>query len=102
MAQLLHTAAQADGMATKIKLMKFLQESAGYDAVTNRRPPPRFGGLYLMELRSHAGEPSASRRKLAVAVVPDDASNTARPVKITRLRAARLGVRKLTPSTAAP
>lgn len=89
-------------MATKVKLMKFLQEIEGYDAVTNRRPPPRPGGLYLMELRAHTADLPTSRRKLAVAVAPDDASNTPRPVKITRLRAARLGGRKLTPSVAAP
>jgi len=68
--------------------MKFLQECEGYDLVTNRRPPPRAGGLYLMELRAHATGQALTRRRLAVTIAPDDASNTPRPVKITRLGAA--------------
>lgn len=73
-------------MATKIHLMKFLQEVRGYDLVTNRRPPPRLNGMFVSQLRAHLAETTLPpRRKLAITVSPEDISNQERAVRIVRL-----------------
>jgi hypothetical protein len=73
-------------MATKIHLMKFMQEVRGYDLVTNRYPVPKTNGMYLTQLRSHIAETTLPpRRKLAISVTPGDASNQRRVVRIVRV-----------------
>ena len=73
-------------MASKVHLMKFLQEVRGYDLVTNRRPPPRFSGMFSLQMRSRMAETGApARRKLAISVHPADVSNTPSPVKILQV-----------------
>lgn len=53
-------------MATKMKLLKMLQEVQGLAQITNRRPAPRPPFLYLMQLRSQASPPAQPKRRLAV------------------------------------
>ncbi len=78
-------------MASKVHLMKFLQEVRGYDLVTNRRPPARLGGIYLSQLRSHLGDAHPpSKRKLTISVNPQDISNTPAPVRIVQAAPARV------------
>jgi hypothetical protein len=75
-------------MASKVQLMKFLQEARGYDLVTNRRPPPKLGAAFSLHMRSRMAETGApARRKLAISVHPADISNTPRPVKILQISA---------------
>ncbi len=78
-------------MASKVHLMKFLQEVRGYDLVTNRRPPARLGGIYLSQLRAHLGDAHPpSKRKLTISVNPQDISNTPAPVRIVQAVPARV------------
>jgi hypothetical protein len=75
-------------MASKVHLMKFLQEVRGYDLVTNRRPPARFSRTFSLEMRSRAAEAKLpARRKLAINVHPADISNTPSPVRIVQIGA---------------
>lgn len=73
-------------MASKVHLMKFLQEVRGYSLVTCRRPVSQLSGVYLMQLRSHLSETTTpSRRRLPVKVHPQDLSETPSPVTIHRV-----------------
>jgi len=73
-------------MATKVKLMTFLQQVRGYAEITNRRPAPRPPMLYLMDLRRQSGNVQSSRRRLAVKSSATGES-VPLPVKITHYRA---------------
>ena len=73
-------------MATKVRLMKLLQEIRGLADVTNRRPPPRSPGLFLIQLRSHLVHTTQPRQKLIVrAEDPLDHQAVPHPVKITHV-----------------
>ena len=69
-------------MATKLRLMKFVEEVRGYAEITNRRPTPRPAVLYLMDLRAHVAEITAPKRKVAIFVGPTKNLDIAHPVKI--------------------
>jgi hypothetical protein len=73
-------------MATKLKLMKFLQEIRGYAEITNRRPMPRPAALYLMQLRAQAVEVAMPRRKLPITVDLKKNPDLPHPVKITHVQ----------------
>jgi len=73
-------------MATKLKLMKFLQGIRGYAEITNRRPTPRPAALYLVQLRSQAGEVAMPRRKLPIMVDLKKNPGLPHPVKITHVQ----------------
>jgi hypothetical protein len=73
-------------MANKAMLMKLLQESRGYEQITNRRPTPRPIALYLMQLRAHAQAQGPQRRLTITAEWPAHA-NAPVPVKIKHLPA---------------
>jgi len=53
-------------MATKMKLLKMLQESKGLAQITNRKPAPRPPLLYLMQLRSQNSQTNTPWRRLTV------------------------------------
>ena len=53
-------------MATKMKLLKMLQEAKGLAQITNRKPAPRPPLLYLMQLRSHSHQAVTPRRRLTI------------------------------------
>lgn len=53
-------------MATKMKLLKMLQEVKGMAQITNRRPAPRPPLLYLMQLRSQGAQTNTPRRRVAI------------------------------------
>ena len=69
-------------MATKIKLMRLLQEIRGHAEITNRRPAPRQTTLYLMQLRGRAAESLSPKRRLAVTTDCDESANSPLPIKI--------------------
>lgn len=69
-------------MATKATLMKMLQESRGYEQITNRRPTPRPIVLYLMQLRTQAAYPNVPRQRLAITAEWQNGTETPLPVKI--------------------
>jgi hypothetical protein len=71
-------------MATKVNLMKFLQEMKGFSEFGKRHPaPPRRSPLYLFQLRSHVAEASGRRRRLEIATDPKDYLTLPNPVKIS-------------------
>jgi len=72
-------------MANKAELMKLLQESRGYEQITNRRPTPRPIVLYLMQLRTQAAHINAPKEHLAITAEWQNASETPLPVKINHI-----------------
>ena len=50
-------------MATKIKMLKLLQETRGLAQVTNRRPPSRQPGLVILQIRENARQPALKRKR---------------------------------------
>lgn len=73
-------------MATKMKLIKLLQEAKALAQITNRKPAPRPPLLYLMQLRSQNQSAHAPRRRLAVEI---EALHPPSPIKINHLRAGK-------------
>lgn len=73
-------------MATKIKLMKLLQEMRGFSEMGRRPSAHRPSTLYLLQLRSHLTETSRSKRRLIVAVDLRDTLNIPHPVKINYIK----------------
>ena len=76
-------------MATKVKLLKLLQEMRGFAEFGRRHPAPRPSSpLYLLQLRSHVSETSRTRLRLIVNVDPADSetTNIPFPVKITHVQ----------------
>ena len=71
-------------MATKMKLLKMLQEVKGMAQVTNRRPAPRPPLIYLMQLRSQNAVAQQPRRRLAIEKATD-ASHVPLPIKINHI-----------------
>ena len=69
-------------MATKMKLMRLLQEVRGHAQITNRRPAPRQTTLYLMQLRGRAAESQCPKRRLAVTTDSNESENNPLPIKI--------------------
>src|SRR5215475_14943232 len=77
-----------DVMATKVRIMKLLQEIRGLAEITNRRPQPRKPGLFLIQLRSHVTHTTGARRKQIIAVDMLDRPDIPHPVKIIHLEPA--------------
>ena len=73
-------------MATKVKLMKLLQEMRGLSELGRRVPPRKPSPLYLMQLRSHLAETSHSHRRLIITVDLKDAAAFPHPVKINHIQ----------------
>jgi len=82
--ELQHAGEDGD-MATKMKLLKMLQEVKGLAQITNRRPAPRPPLLYLMQLRSHTTQPSLPKRRLAIEK-GKDTGHLPLPIKIHHIR----------------
>jgi len=79
-------------MATKIKLMRLLQEIRGHAQITNRRPAPRPSALYLMQLRERAAQSHRSRRRLALATDFQESNDTPLPIKIHHIKTDESGM----------
>lgn len=73
-------------MATKMKLIKMLQEFKGFAQITNRRPAPRPPLLYLMQLRTQAAQSTTPRKRLAVEV---EAVHAPMTIKINHIKSDR-------------
>lgn len=71
-------------MATKMKLLKMLEEAKGLAQITNRKPAPRPPLLYLMQLRSQSNQASAPRRRLTIET---EAFHAPLPIKINHVKA---------------
>ena len=82
MARELRVTSQIERMATKVRLMKLLQEIRGYAQISQRRQQPKPPGLFLLQLRSHLNQP-ARRRRLIVPIQMHENPDIPNPVKIT-------------------
>jgi hypothetical protein len=70
-------------MATKMKLLKMLQEAKGLAQITNRKPAPRPPLLYLMQLRSQSNQAVTPRQRLTIET---EALRAPLPIKINHIR----------------
>jgi hypothetical protein len=73
-------------MATKMKLIKMLQEFKGLAQITNRRPAPRPPLLYLMQLRTQAAQAVTPRKRLTVEI---EAVHAPMAIKINHIKSDR-------------
>ncbi len=73
-------------MATRIKVMKLLQEMKGFAEITNRRPQTRSVGPLMLQLRSSALRAATPKRKRTLTIDVQDRPDIPNPVKITHLR----------------
>jgi len=78
-------------MATKIKVLKMLQEVSGYAQITNRRPTPRPPFLYLMQLRALPAPPDRPRQRLTIETDARAFANGPLPIKINHVKAETSG-----------
>jgi hypothetical protein len=69
-------------MATKIKMLKLLQEADALAEIDRRPPKP---ALYMMQMRSRNFQANLPRRRLPVRIDPEDYS-LPRPVPIILLK----------------
>ena len=73
-------------MAAKVNMLKLLQEIRGFAEVANRRPPPRFPGVSLMQMRALGAHNGLRRRKLSVTIDKQNSPDVPHPVKIHHVR----------------
>lgn len=69
-------------MATKIKLLKLLQEMHAFSEMQRRRPARKPSSLFLAQLRSHLAETSKPKRRLIVSIDLKDTVDLPHPVRI--------------------
>lgn len=69
-------------MATKIKMLKLLQEADALAELDRRPPKP---ALYMMHIRPRNYQPSLPKRKLPFRIEPEDYQDPV-PVKIIFLK----------------
>ena len=72
-------------MATKIKMLKFLQEQTAFTEL-NRRPATKPSALYLMQLREHMLQTSVPKRRLVIHIDPKLNPTEPHPVKILHVK----------------
>lgn len=73
-------------MATKMRVMKLLQEIRGLSQIAQRRPHGKPPGLFLLQLRSHFNPGSFPRRKLVIPIQLQELPDIPNPVKITFIK----------------
>jgi hypothetical protein len=78
-------------MATKIRMMKLLQEIRGLAQITNRRPQPKAAGLFLMQLRAHVAHATYQRRKVIIPIDLKEPPDIPHPVKIRHVKESGFG-----------
>jgi hypothetical protein len=79
-------------MATKIKVLKMLQEVKGYAQITNRRPAPRPPMLYLMQLRAHPAPADLPKHRLTIETDTKAFANGPLPIKINHVKSNESGL----------
>ncbi|MBP9900097.1 MAG: hypothetical protein V9H26_22870 [Verrucomicrobiota bacterium] len=78
-------------MATKIKVLKLLQEIRGHAQITNRRPAPRPPVLYLMQLRAQPAPAELPKHRVTITTDAKAFANGPLPIKINHVKANRPG-----------
>lgn len=73
-------------MADKMKMLTLLDEIRGFAQITNRRPPARFPGLFLAQMRSQAAHETVRRRRLSITIDQPNQADTPHQVKINHVK----------------
>jgi hypothetical protein len=73
-------------MATKIKIMKMLQEIRGFSELGRLQPAPKPSALFLMQLRTRRAEAQRPRRQIEIAFDLRDIATLPTPVQITHVQ----------------
>jgi hypothetical protein len=85
--ELRHKNQEHKNMASKIKMMKLLQECHGFAAM-DQRPSPQSPAFCIPQLRPRAFQASLPIRRLNILVDPRDQARPEQPVKIIFLKPA--------------
>lgn len=72
-------------MATKVNLMKLLQEVRGFAQLTNRRPLPRTPGPLLLQAHWLSRRSAGARDKRTLRIKMDNLPDIPHPVKINHI-----------------
>ena len=75
-------------MASKIRIMKLLQEIRGFAEIAKRCPTPRLPGLVLMQMHSHVVHATLPKRRLSVQMDVKDQLDISHPVRINHVKRA--------------
>jgi len=70
-------------MATKVRLMKLLQEIRGFAQLSQRRAQPKPPGLFLIQMRSQLNQSAPRRRRLTIPIQMHEGPDIPNFVKIT-------------------
>ena len=73
-------------MATKIKLMKLLQEMHAFAELGRWHTASKPSPFFLLQLRSHLSETSRSRRRLVIRTDLKDSLDMPHPVRINHVK----------------
>ena len=84
-------------MATKMNMMKMLQQARGMAQITNRRPQNRPPGPLMLEMRFSGSRTTPARRKRIIRIRMQNAIDIPHPVKITYLDPSPLSAAATTP-----
>jgi hypothetical protein len=79
---------QENAMATKMNMMKLLQEIRGFSEMDRLQPTPKPSALYLMQLRMRPA--NRPKQRLEISFDLKDIATLPTPVKITHLAKAAL------------
>ena len=79
-------------MATRIRMMKLLQETQGLAEVTNRRPPTRSTAALVLQIRQPLFRRPKDKQKRIIRIVIQDPPDIPHPVKIRHLTGSELPV----------
>ena len=72
-------------MATRMNILKLMQEIHGFARITHRRPQPRPPGLFLMQIRANGLPTALPKRKLNIVIQMQEPADIPHPVKINHL-----------------
>ncbi len=72
-------------MATRVKMLKLLQEMRGFAEVTNRRRISRHPALFTIQLRTPALKNAPPKAKFAIPISMKEPCDIPHPVKIVYL-----------------
>jgi hypothetical protein len=70
-------------MATKVRMLKLLQELRGFAVIANRQPQPRSPALFLAQMRPTVIQAVLPRRRLSITMVQPANPDIPHPVKIS-------------------
>ncbi len=73
-------------MATRVKMLKLLQEMRGFAEVTNRRRITRHPGLLTIQLRSPALQAAKSSPRRTIPIAVKEPCDIPHPVRIIHIK----------------